>query len=202
MEGGVGRIQEAYHAPFLHGKAYPDQIAWNNNQFAHLLGVELYKRHRALSIEGNPDHEPTGVAEVLFRRTGNVFTALKKNKHLDMQKLPRGVNPTRDANWAFDIYVVFPNFYIATMRAMPFVTYHFWPVAADRTIWQTDHYMAAPKNAGELLSQHFSKAFARDVQREDLITLENTQSVLRSGAITSLTLSDQEVSSTRLFAAK
>jgi hypothetical protein len=53
--------------------------------------------------------------------------------------------------------------------------------------------MPRARNASELLAQQYSKVFARDVQREDLITLENTQSMLASGAMTAMPLSDQEV---------
>lgn len=183
---------EAYHAPFLHGKAYPDQISWDGNRLAHLLGAEMYERHRVLSIEGNPDHEPSAVEKQLLKFTDQVFTLLSNPEEQPTQ-LPKGINPTRDRNWAFDINVVFPNFYIASMSVMPLVTYHFWPVAVDRTIWQTDHYMPRARNASELLAQQYSKVFARDVQREDLITLENTQSMLASGAMTAMPLSDQEV---------
>lgn len=183
---------EAYHAPFLHGKAYPDQISWEGNRLAHLLGAEMYHRHRVLSIEGNPDHKPSPTERELLKHSKDVFTLLTRPTD-EFTKLPKGINPTRDKNWAFDINVIFPNFYLAAMTVMPLVSYHFWPVAVDRTIWQTDHYMLAPRHAGDLLAQQYSKVFARDVQREDLITLENTQSMLTSGAMTTMVLSDQEV---------
>lgn len=182
---------EAYHAPFLHGGAYPDQLSWEDNRFAHLLGAEMFERHRVLSIEGNPDHDPSPIEKHLLKYSDQVFTLLANPEK--SKGLPKGINPTRDDKWAFDINVIFPNFYIASMSVMPLVTYHFWPVAVDRTVWQTEHYMFAAKNAGELLAQQYSKVFARDVQREDLITLENTQSVLASGAFTTMPLSDQEV---------
>lgn len=183
---------EAYHAPFLHGKAYPDQISWAENRLAHLLGAEMYERHRVLSIEGNPDHSPSPIERELLKHSKDVFTMLTRPTD-EFTKLPKGVNPTRDRNWAFDINVIFPNFYVAAMTAMPLVSYHFWPVAVDRTIWQTDHYMLPPQHAGDLLAQQYSKVFARDVQREDLITLENTQSMLASGGMKTMVLSDQEV---------
>lgn len=183
---------EAYHAPFLHGKAYPDQISWEGNRLAHLLGAEMFERHRVLSIEGNPSHNPSPIEKELLKHSNDVFTLLTRPGD-EFANLPRGINPTRDKNWAFDINVIFPNFYLAAMTVMPLVSYHFWPVAVDRTIWQTDHYMLAPKHAGDLLAQQYSKVFARDVQREDLITLENTQSMLASGAMKEMVLSDQEV---------
>jgi hypothetical protein len=82
---------------------------------------------------------------------------------------------------------------LAPMRVFQFVTYHFWPIAPNKTLWKTDHYVVAPRNAAERIALEFSKTFARDVQREDLITLENTQTMLESNAMTHMLLSDQEV---------
>ena len=43
------------------------------------------------------------------------------------------------------------------------------------------------------IAQQNSQAALRDVIREDLVTLENTQSVLRSGAISHMQLNDNEI---------
>jgi len=102
--------------------------------------------------------------------------------------------PTRRAtpNWLFDINVCFPNFFVDVSSSW-FFTYHFWPVAVDRTAWEYNFYMLPPKNAGERISREFSKLYLRDLLREDLSTVESTQAGLNSGTIEHIILSDQEV---------
>lgn len=182
---------EAYHAPFLHGGNYPDALTGENNPLCHLPLVKLFPRHRMMSIEANPDPTLTRTEETLLKHVDGVFSAMIKP--LDNDTLPPGVNPGRIDNWAFDAYTIFPNLYLAPMRVFHFVTYHFWPISHNETLWQTDHYVLPPRDAGERIALEFSKSFARDVQREDLITLENTQLMLESGAMSHMHLSDQEV---------
>jgi len=182
---------EAYHAPFLHGKNYPDALTGETNPLCHLPLVKLFPRHRMMSIEANPNPTLTKTESILLKHVDGVFSAMVKP--LDNDKLPPGINPLKLSNWAFDAYTIFPNFYLAPMRVFQFVTYHFWPIAPNKTLWKTDHYVVAPQNAAERIALEFSKTFARDVQREDLITLENTQTMLESNAMTHMLLSDQEV---------
>lgn len=182
---------EAYHAPFLHGRNYPDALTGESNPLCHLPLVKLFPRHRMMSIEANANPTLTRTEEILLKHVDGIFSAMIKP--LDIDTLPPGVNPGRIPNWAFDAYTIFPNLYLAPMRVFHFVTYHFWPISYNETLWQTDHYVIPPRNAAERIALEFSKSFARDVQREDLITLENTQSMLESGAISHMHLSDQEV---------
>lgn len=182
---------EAYHAPFLHGRNYPDALTGESNPLCHLPLVKLFPRHRMMSIEANPNPTLTKTESILLEHVDGVFSAMIKP--LDVDKLPPGVNPLKLNNWAFDAYTIFPNFYLAPMRVFQFVTYHFWPISHNRTLWKTDHYVVPPRNAAERIALEFSKSFARDVQREDLITLEDTQSMLESKAMTNMVLSDQEV---------
>ncbi|TBR15143.1 MAG: aromatic ring-hydroxylating dioxygenase subunit alpha [Rugosibacter sp.] len=182
---------EAYHAPFLHGRNYPDALTGETNPLCHLPVVKLFPRHRMMSIEANPNPTLTRTESILLEHVDGIFSAMIKP--IDLATQPPGVNPAKLPNWAFDAYTIFPNFYLAPMRVFQFVTYHFWPIAPDRTLWQTDHYVTPPRNAAERIALEFSKSFARDVQREDLITLENTQTMLESGAMTHMFLSDQEI---------
>ena len=109
-----------------------------------------------------------------------------------MDQLPSGMNPTRNPIWAFDSYYLFPNFSIFVFDGM-FFTYHFWPLAVDRTVWETKTYYPAAANAGQHFSQEYAKCALRDTWLEDLSTLENIQSTLSSGAKTHFILQDQEI---------
>jgi len=69
----------------------------------------------------------------------------------------------------------------------------FWPVAHDRTVYELAFYFPMPTSAGAMISQEYSKIVLRDLSREDLFTNEVTHNALRSGAIKSIQLSDQEI---------
>jgi len=108
------------------------------------------------------------------------------------ETMPDGINPGKSSDWIFDVDLIFPNFEVFPANGW-YLTYNFWPLAVDQTYWDARLYIYPPQNAGERISQEFTRTFFHDTFREDLSTLELTQSMLRSGAATHLQLSDQEV---------
>jgi hypothetical protein len=56
---------------------------------------------------------------------------------------PAGINPTRAPNWVLDINGVFPN-YILDVVESGYFTYHVWPLAVDRSIWEVRAYERRP----------------------------------------------------------
>jgi hypothetical protein len=63
----------------------------------------------------------------------------------------------------------------------------------DETYWELRQYLPISQSVAGRIAQQNSQAALRDVIREDLVTLENTQSVLRSGAISHMQLCDSEI---------
>jgi phenylpropionate dioxygenase-like ring-hydroxylating dioxygenase large terminal subunit len=180
-------FQEAYHVAFLHNRSLPDSFTSKSNPFAHGLEYKLYPRHRSMSAFGNPEHRATPVEGLAYR-----YGALLIRNEYAMEKLPPGVNPTRDPSWSLDLNVVFPNFFVDVSEGSYF-TYNMWPLAVDRTLWEVRNYFPKVKNAGQRFSQEYSKIIFRDVLMEDANTLEKTQQVLASGAKTHFVLQDQEI---------
>ena len=109
-----------------------------------------------------------------------------------MDRLPPGVNPTRSRFWAFDANMLFPNFDVFVFDGT-YLTHQFWPLAADRTLWEVRTYFPQAENAAQRFSQEYSKVLLRDALLEDASTLEATQSMLASGAKTHFVLQDQEL---------
>jgi hypothetical protein len=120
------------------------------------------------------------------------FGSLIIRNDFSMNNLPPGVNPTRDPSWSLDLNVLFPNFFVDVSEGTYF-TYNMWPLAVDRTLWEVRTYYPQAKTAGQRFSQEYSKVIFRDVIMEDCSTLEQTQSVLASGAKTHFVLQDQEI---------
>jgi phenylpropionate dioxygenase-like ring-hydroxylating dioxygenase large terminal subunit len=180
-------FQEAYHVAFLHKRSIPDSFTGKNNPFSHGLDYRLYPRHRKMAVYGNMEHQPTPVEKMAFQ-----FGSLVIRNDFSLSNLPPGVNPTRDPAWALDLNVIFPNFFVDVSEGTYF-TYNMWPLAVDRTLWEVRTYYPQPKTAGQRFSQEYSKVIFRDVIMEDCSTLEQTQSVLASGAKTHFVLQDQEI---------
>ncbi len=98
------------------------------------------------------------------------------------------MNPSKYPNWGFDTFIIFPNFQVQLWSTGWYLATSFWPLAVDRVLMQRRVYFPPPKNAGERFAQEFSKRTNRDVNMEDLSTLEYTQEGLASGALTHVLL--------------
>ena len=70
-----------------------------------------------------------------------------------MDKLPADINPDRRGNFLFELPTFFPNFMIHVYSGgggdpgMLYFTHQFWPLAVDKTLWETTRYWRAPRRA-------------------------------------------------------
>ncbi len=178
---------ECYHVPRLHRRIVPDAATGEQNPLCHLLSVRLQGRHRSCSVYGNPNHVPSPAEGLAFKYGPTVIQGEKAKS-----AKPNGVNPENNANWAFDMNGIFPNLILHVGNGF-FYKLVFWPQAVDRTRWDVELYMSPASNAGERISQEFSKILTRDLYREDLSTVESIQTGLASGGLSHFPLSDQEL---------
>lgn len=183
----IDAFVEAYHAPYIHGRSVGDAFTSPENPLAHLWSARLYKRHRSISVWGT-ERPPSRAEEMAFRFGKKVWPAPGTVN----EPLPPGINPNRHEKWAFDINLFFPNFQLGIANGY-YLIYNYWPVAVDRTKMEIKLYMYKPETPGQFISQEYVRTLMRDVIREDLNTMESTQATLRSGAMTHMYLSDQEV---------
>ncbi|MCG2633939.1 MAG: aromatic ring-hydroxylating dioxygenase subunit alpha [Gammaproteobacteria bacterium] len=187
----VDAFQEAYHVCELHrGSAY-EPFAGKDNPFAHATHMQLWELHRMLSVPGNPEFVPSPSCLKAIQYGGNaVYTPAEGGS--DSAASPPGTNPGKHPNWSFDIDVIFPNLQLL-FGAGWYLCYNYWPISVDRTRWTARYYVPPPRTVAERIMHENTEAQVRDVVREDLFTLENTQVILNSGAITHMPLSDQEL---------
>lgn len=183
-------FQEGYHVPFLHKRSAGRAYKGDRDRCIHALDFKTYPLHRAASFPGNPSYKPTPV-EMVAHQCGVSITKFSRAHEFEPSH-PPGLNPTKSSNWMFDMIVWFPNFFMFLFAGMYF-TYHFWPVAVDRTIWETRIYHPRPANAGHRFSQEYAKCSLRDTLSEDGPVLEAVQANLASGAKTHFIFQDQEV---------
>jgi phenylpropionate dioxygenase-like ring-hydroxylating dioxygenase large terminal subunit len=186
---GLDAFQEGYHAIALHRKSAYAPFATPENPYLHLLYARLYAPgHRRISFPANIEYQPTPSVAAAVKFAGNNVYAYKD---ASARHLP-GVNPTGAPNWSFDATIVFPHVQVLMSDAF-YVTQHFWPVSVDETYWELRQYLPRSTSVASRISQQQSQSALRDVIREDLSTLENTQTVLKSGAIPHMQLNDSEI---------
>ena len=181
---------EGYHVATIHKRSIADAFIGQSNPYCHLGGIRLYDHHSMVSIlGGNPEHKPTPTELLIGKFGGSSY-----GKGLDggFDHLPAGLNPERHPGWNFDIVNVFPNFAVHVGADFAY-SYNFWPVAADRTIWDVGIYQAPPDNWSQAVALSYMRVLLRDTLREDVNTTEATQQNLNAGILTSFPLSNQEV---------
>jgi Ring hydroxylating alpha subunit (catalytic domain) len=89
--------------------------------------------------------------------------------------------------------VFFPNFMLLVWKPNWYLTYHYWPTSYNTHIFETSLYFVPPKNAYERLQQELAVVTFKEYGLQDGNTLEATQTMLESRAVTQFPLCDQEV---------
>lgn len=186
----LNSFQEGYHVPFLHRRSAGRAFASKDSPVIHALAFQLYRQHRMMSISGSAAYRPTAT-ELIAYQFGTTITNVAE-KETAKVALPAGLNPTKSPAWVFDMIVLFPNFFMFVFDGTYF-TYHFWPLAADRTLWETTSYYSEAMNAGQRFSQEYAKVSLRDTLMEDGNTLEAVQAGMASGARSHFIVQDQEL---------
>lgn len=174
---------EIYHLPFQHRRTIPDFAVRKNGQFIRTQDFRIYGRHTVWASEV-PDERKAGPLEEMSYRFGGPSTPGEATTH----SLPRIGD--------FDFYTIFPNMCIILSRGFPsdnYITYNFWPLAVDQTLWKIKMHFVPARNAGERLAQEYTKCLVRDVLYEDAAAHEAIHQGLSSGVKPFLHLQDDEI---------
>ena len=171
---------EVYHLPFQHRRCLPK----GKQRYTRLSDLRLFKSHSVWCAEGD-------VAEDF----------VPKPSELEMFKVDRGPGGYEKRCelpmiGSFDFYVLFPNFVVLLFRGHAtdyVVTYNFWPLAVDRTDWEIRLYFPPAQNAGQRLSQEFTKTFTFNPLKEDTLMHEKVFAGLSSRAVSHIQLQDEEI---------
>jgi phenylpropionate dioxygenase-like ring-hydroxylating dioxygenase large terminal subunit len=186
---GKDAFQEVYHIFSLHGRSTGQMFASPSNPFLNAHELAIFGRHARISVPANIEWQAHPV-EALAKRFG-ILTLQKQG--ISSRGMPAGVNPTNSADWSFSGFNCFPNTSIFVSEG-GFLTHTFWPLAVDRTLWESRIYFPKAKNLAEKFSQEYSRStFLDGVMAEDGGIFEATQSMLASGAKKELHLSDEEL---------
>jgi phenylpropionate dioxygenase-like ring-hydroxylating dioxygenase large terminal subunit len=189
----IDAFMEFYHAPVLHAKQSVSEESRKLQGFGYeALAYDIDGPHSMVSSWGgmSPPKDLSMVKPIERVLRSGLFGPWEGP---DLGDLPPGVNPTRSAVWGTDSFLFFPNFMILVWKPGWYLTYHYWPTSYNTHIFETSLYFAPPKNAFERLQQELAVVTFKEYGLQDGNTLEATQSMIESGAVTEFPLNDQEI---------
>ena len=187
----IGAFSEGYHSLFVHAKTLPDYQGGAGNPNRHRAYLELTQRNGRYSAQSNPNHQPSDVEAFAYRHGQQMYPSFLPFDCAD-NEWPSGVNPARNPAWAFDVVEFFPHLIL-----LAGINWHanmwFWPIDHERTDVWVEFFAYRPSTVGDHLSHAYFRARLREVFREDVSIMEGIGASLRSGAMHSIVLSDQEM---------
>jgi hypothetical protein len=192
----IDAFAEFYHAPVLHSKQYePDEARRIMGYGFEGLHYEIDGPHGMQSSWGGmaPPKDLSQVKPIeRILRSGN-FGPWDRPEISGLDPLPPGINPSRHRTWGLDSYVFFPNFMMVVWAPGWYLTYHYWPTAYNRHIFEGTLYFVPPTNARQRMRQELAAVTFKEFGLQDCNTLEATQTMLESRAVSHFPLNDQEI---------
>jgi phenylpropionate dioxygenase-like ring-hydroxylating dioxygenase large terminal subunit len=191
----IDAFAEFYHAPVLHAKqAVADESTKLQGYGYEALAYDIDGPHGMVSSWGgmSPPKDPSMVKPIENVLRSGLFGPWD-GPDLGLDELPPSLNPARHKSWGVDSFVFFPNFMLLVWEPGWYLTYHYWPTAYNRHIFEGTLYFAPAKSARERLAQELAAVTFKEYALQDGNTLEATQRMIESRAVTSFPLNDQEI---------
>ncbi|MFZ5706109.1 MAG: aromatic ring-hydroxylating oxygenase subunit alpha [Pseudomonadota bacterium] len=178
-------FSEGYHVPTIHAGSLPGFRGIEHADF------KLIGPHASSTIYGAGMDTAASTAQF----AGVLHASEHHGPRPDL--LPPGINPTRRPDFQFELPNIFPNFIIHLASGcgypgMAYFTHQFWPLDHGRTLWEGINYFRPARTAAERVAQFHVNALHRNAWLEDTATMEDSFVGIRSGAIDSMQLMDQE----------
>jgi phenylpropionate dioxygenase-like ring-hydroxylating dioxygenase large terminal subunit len=192
----IDAFAEFYHAPVLHQKqAVKDEADKLLSVGFEALHYDLNGPHSMISTWGGmaPPRDPSMVKPMERVLRSGLFGPWDRPAIDGLDPLPPGLNPARHRSWGIDTFVFFPNFMLLIWAPGWYLTYHYWPTAVDRHVFETSLYFVPARTARERLRQELAAVTFKEYALQDANTLEATQSMIASRAVTEFPLGDQEI---------
>lgn len=190
----IDAFTEFYHAPVLHARqAVSDEAQKLQGYGYEALAYDIDGPHAVVSSWGgmSPPKDLGMVKPIERVLHSGLFGPWESPLELD--ELPPGLNPARAKQWGVDSFLFFPNFMILVWKTGWYLTYHYWPTAYNKHVFEGTLYFVPPRNARERLAQELAAVTFKEYALQDGNTLEATQVMLESRAVTAFPLGDQEI---------
>ena len=192
----IDAFAEFYHAPILHAKQATDDESRKLSGYGfEALAYKLDGPHGMVSSWGgmSPPKDLDMVKPMERVLRSGLFGPWAKPDIDGLAELPPSVNPARHPAWGVDSFVFFPNFMLLIWEPGWYLTYHYWPTSYNTHIFEGTLYFVPPKTARERLEQELAAVTFKEYGLQDGNTLEATQTMLESRAVTEFPLNDQEI---------
>jgi phenylpropionate dioxygenase-like ring-hydroxylating dioxygenase large terminal subunit len=173
---------EGWHLPYLHKNTLARTATNKGKRFAH-AALRRFGAHGLVSSAAPDAFHPSPMLALSLQYGVGTFDAFSVEDGA----------AAKGPKWhgAFDLYHIFPNFYVGLLRGTYF-TYNIWPLARDRTVWEITGYYPPATTAGQVFSQAVGGVGLRETLREDAFTHEQIGRVIGSGAKSHFHLQDEE----------
>jgi phenylpropionate dioxygenase-like ring-hydroxylating dioxygenase large terminal subunit len=191
----IDAFTEFYHAPILHAK---QAVAEESTKLAGVgyeaLAYRIDGPHGMVSSWGGmaPPKDLSLVKPIEQKLRSGLFGPWDA-PDIGLDELPRGINPAQHPKWGIDSFLFFPNFMLLVWKPNWYLTYHYWPTSYNTHIFEGTLYFVPPKSARERLAQELAAVTFKEYALQDGNTLEASQTMLESRAVTSFPLNDQEI---------
>ncbi|WP_067862950.1 aromatic ring-hydroxylating oxygenase subunit alpha [Nocardia shimofusensis] len=192
----IDAFAEFYHAPVLHQKqAVKDEADKLAGYGFEALHYEIAAPHSMISSWGGmaPPKDPMMVKPIERELRSGLFGPWDRPGIDGLDTLPPGLNPAGHNAWGVDEFEIFPNFSLLFWAPGWFLTYHYWPTAVDRHIFEANLYFVPASNARERLAQELAAVTFKEYALQDANTLEATQTMIATREVTDFPLNDQEI---------
>lgn len=185
----INSFSEGYHAAYVHRKTVPDYQGGKSNPNRHRAYLEITEHHGRYSAQANPNRRVTPVEAIAYGHGKPLYPAFPL--YDENLPLPPGVNASRNPNWGFDVFELFPAL-IILIGAHWHANLWFWPNGPDKTDIRVDFFAYKAKSVGDHLAHAYFRTRLREVFREDVGTMEQITGMLKSGVMQHIVLSRQE----------
>jgi len=194
----IDAFVEFYHAPILHMKQAEKEEAEKLAKFGfEALAYDIKGDHSMVSSWGgmSPPKDLSMVKPIERILHSGLFGPWDRPdiKGILPDELPPAINPSRQKSWGTDSFEFFPNFTLLFWAPGWYLTYHYWPTAVDKHIFEADLYFVPPTNLRQRLSQELAAVTFKEYAFQDANTLEATQTQIGTRVVTDFPLCDQEI---------
>ena len=192
----IDAFAEFYHAPILHARqAVADESRKLSGVGFEALSYVIDGENSMVSSWGgmSPPKDPSMVKPIERLLHSGLFGPWDRPEIDGLDELPPAVNPSGHRAWGVDSFVFFPNFMLLIWERGWYLTYHYWPTSYNSHIFEGTLYFVPARNARERLQQELAAVTFKEYALQDGNTLEATQTMLESRAVTRFPLNDQEI---------
>jgi phenylpropionate dioxygenase-like ring-hydroxylating dioxygenase large terminal subunit len=192
----IDAFAEFYHAPILHARqAVADESRKLSGVGFEALAYKLDGANSMVSSWGgmSPPKDPSMVKPIERVLRSGLFGPWDRPDIGGLDELPDALNPSRHRAWGVDSFVFFPNFMVLVWERGWYLTYHYWPTSYNTHTFEGTLYFVPPKTARERLKQELAAVTFKEYALQDGNTLEATQTMLESRAVSTFPLNDQEI---------